>query len=645
MLKLSMEKYRYMFCMVIMFIVTLKVYSQGNYKIEYIDSISDEYPKNMELCTSSITKINFKLNSKNDLYSNVEVSEEMVTLKNNHFFIKNIFFDENSGVVDFSVFNSKGKKQNVESVMSDVQIQGVFYHDAKKVSIEKDFENKGEEFTFYYLKNYTDPKYFNRIFFNDSYPILRKEIVFFVPKWLEIEILEMNFKGYNIYKEIKETHVGKEIKYIATELPPLDEKPYSPPIAKSYPHLVILMKSYENNDDHFSILSNVDDLFSYYIQLYSQVNNESENLQSFVEDLLNECETEMCKIETLFYWVQDNIRYIAFENGIMGFKPEGAYQVFYNRYGDCKGKANLLKEMLILAGFDAKLGWIGTRSIPYDYSIPSLLVDNHMICVLDFDGNRYFLDATEEYIPINEYAQRIQGRQVLFADGNSYIIDTVPAELEIYSGTTKEFSCSYDNDKLVGVASVNYSGELKTSFLRNYHTSNTSLREEQFNDFLENYNNNIRIVNVQQGDFDDRSIPIQIDYNFEVSNKVFNINNSVYLNLEFDKELFDMTIDTTRIIDFDLQQSQYFVTNGVMEIPESYYVDYLPSNVSISRYSYEIDLSYSVSDKIILYSKKIYIIDPLIRKKDFNDWNSSINKLREFYNDQIVLKKIDNEKQ
>lgn len=80
----------------------------------------------------------------------------------------------------------------------------------------------------------------------------------------------------------------------------------------------------------------------------------------------------MEKIEAVFYWVQDNIRYIAFENGIMGFKPEAASKVYQNRYGDCKGMANLLKEMLKICGYDARLTWIGTNDIPYDYKTASL---------------------------------------------------------------------------------------------------------------------------------------------------------------------------------------------------------------------------------------------------------------------------------
>ena len=41
-------------------------------------------------------------------------------------------------------------------------------------------------------------------------------------------------------------------------------------------------------------------------------------------------------------------------------------------------------------------------------------------------GKRYFLDGTENFIALNDYAQRIQGKQVLIEDGKNYIIDKIP---------------------------------------------------------------------------------------------------------------------------------------------------------------------------------------------------------------------------
>ena len=119
--------------------------------------------------------------------------------------------------------------------------------------------------------------------------------------------------------------------------------------------------------------------------------------------------------------MQDNIRYIAFEDGLAGFIPATAQEVFKSKYGDCKGMANLMTEMLKLAGLEAYMTWIGTRHIPYDYTLPSLAVDNHCISTVIIGGKEYFLDGTEKYIPFGDYAWRIQGKEVLIGKGINMI--------------------------------------------------------------------------------------------------------------------------------------------------------------------------------------------------------------------------------
>jgi len=149
---------------------------------------------------------------------------------------------------------------------------------------------------------------------------------------------------------------------------------------------------------------------------------------------------------------KDNIKYIAFEDGIAGFKPEDAHTVLYNRYGDCKGMSNLLKEMLEIAGFDARLTWVGTRRIPYDYSIPSLAVDNHMVCSVMLADTSLVLDATEPFQHIDYVGERLQGRQVLIEDGSSYIIKKLAVE-NININLVEEqidFEIDLENDLLMG---------------------------------------------------------------------------------------------------------------------------------------------------------------------------------------------------
>src|SRR6185437_11119848 len=202
------------------------------------------------------------------------------------------------------------------------------------------------------------------------------------------------------------------------------------------------------------------------------------------------------KIEAIFYWVQDNIRYIAFENGLAGFRPEACQRVYSYKYGDCKGMANLLKEMLVLAGYDARLTWLGTRHIAYDYSTPSIAVDNHMICTVVLKGKYYFLDPTETFISFGDIAHRIQGRQVIIENGDSFIMEKTPEyskDRNLIKITTK---ATINGDLIEGKTKEEYNGEGKTQILQAYDQIKNHEKEDAIKNFLSGRDKNMTVENI-----------------------------------------------------------------------------------------------------------------------------------------------------
>lgn len=272
-----------------------------------------------------------------------------------------------------------------------------------------------------YNRKVKDIKYLTRVLFNDYYPIRKKEIEFIIPDNYNIELMEFNFEGFDIEKSKQYDPKKKTTKYLYTvnNLNAIKNEAGAPSAAKMFPHILVISKSYKIKDEEIMLFNNTDALYKWYRSLIEQVKNNPESLKNKVEEITTNDETQFDKMTSIFYWVQDNIRYIAFEDGIMGFKPQSDSEVFNNKYGDCKGMANLLRSMLKLVNIDARHTWIGTRDIPYDYSIPSLAVDNHMICTAFINERPYYLDATQKYIPIGKYAYRIQGRPTLIANGNN----------------------------------------------------------------------------------------------------------------------------------------------------------------------------------------------------------------------------------
>ena len=153
-----------------------------------------------------------------------------------------------------------------------------------------------------------------------------------------------------------------------------DEK-QMPATGKVYPHILITgsFKDYH-------------DMYCWSNKL-AQVDCNVPEINILLAKITAGCHTDMGKIRNTYAWVQQNIRYIAFEAGILGHRPDTPAEVLRRRYGGCKGMSLLLRTLLKAQGFDARLTDIGTIDIPYRMSeIATLASANHMICSLIYQG-------------------------------------------------------------------------------------------------------------------------------------------------------------------------------------------------------------------------------------------------------------------
>src|SRR5581483_12039727 len=103
-------------------------------------------------------------------------------------------------------------------------------------------------------------------------------------------------------------------------------------------------------------------------------------LARITDSLVANQPTELAKVKSIYYWVINNIKYVAFEDGMQGYIPRQADSICMKRYGDCKDMASIITAMLSVAKIPSYLTWIGTRDIPYSYDdVPLPMADNHMI--------------------------------------------------------------------------------------------------------------------------------------------------------------------------------------------------------------------------------------------------------------------------
>ena len=155
------------------------------------------------------------------------------------------------------------------------------------------------------------------MYFNDECPNILKEIVITVPNWLDIELREFNFAGNNIVKTI--VNDPKEEVTIYTykmeNVPAISKEGAIPGRSYIYPHILMLAKSFKVKDKTFPLFSSTADLYKWYKSLVDLMKDDTAVMKEKVAELTAKAKTDEEKIKNIFYWVQDNIRYIAFEIG------------------------------------------------------------------------------------------------------------------------------------------------------------------------------------------------------------------------------------------------------------------------------------------------------------------------------------------
>ena len=604
-------------------------------------SLREKYPKEDLVNLTSRDEISFDANKKEGkVIVNSVLKERMLNINNRITTTKYADYNNESSIEKIKVKN-RGDRDVAVGVSDEFyKSNDLFYNDVKLKYFNLTFPIQGYSYSYEVQKTYKDIKYFTSMYFNDECPNILKEIVITVPNWLDIELREFNFAGNNIVKTI--VNDPKEEVTIYTykmeNVPAISKEGAIPGRSYIYPHILMLAKSFKVKDKTFPLFSSTADLYKWYKSLVDLMKDDTAVMKEKVTELTAKAKTDEEKIKNIFYWVQDNIRYIAFEDGIAGFKPDESNNVFTKRYGDCKGMGNLTKQMLKLAGFDARLTWVGTKHIAYDYSVPSICVDNHMICTLLYKGKKYFLDGTEKYNSFGEYAERIQNKEVLIEDGDKFIVEKVPKVSADFNKEIYKANFVIENEKLKGVCNRTANGEARASFLQIFNSFETNKKGETLEKYLSSHEKNIEVNDIKTSDLKNRDLNLTIDYNILISNKVSNFDKDMYIDLENRNEFKDFELkDRKNNYEFDYKKN--YQSDISLAIPAGYKVTKLPDNLEINEDNFTVSIKYVQTPKEIIYKKSFVFKNAEIKADQMSKWNDFIKKLNKVYNQQITLSK------
>ena len=547
-----------------------------------------------------------------------------------------VFYDTESEVGEFIIRDHR-KKFLTEQVHDEhLKRSDLFHTDYRVKYVNLNFPLQGSERSVTTQKTFKDVKYLTSEYFSDNFRVQKGSVSLVIPPWLDVEVKEFNFDGFQIEKKISQQGDEKVITYQFQEIPPMLEESYTPGPSYLYPHIIILAQSFTYKETTTTLFSGIEDLYGWYNSLVENVPVKASVYQDKVDELIANCSTDEEKARNIYYWVQDNIRYIAFEDGIAGFQPDSPQNVFEKRYGDCKGMAILTKSMLEAAGLEAYLVWIGTDRLAYDYSFPSLAVDNHMIAALKLNDRLYFLDATEKYSEFGQYASRISGREAMVKEGEHFKIVKVPTDTTQNLDHT-QLNLVIQKESIQGVGQKRFEGESKVAFQNFVNAIGKDVQEDALSHIITQGQSNVSVKVTPNFDASLRGNSMELDYVVEMKNNIAEFDGTLYIDL--DPSSYKKWDFSERKNDYLLPFEEQIVSEIHLALPESYKIIELPKGLQLSNDLMDLEVSYEVIDKTLTYKKRIQFKKRTITKSQFDVWNDSFSKLNKTTQQQIILQK------
>jgi len=535
------------------------------------------------------------------------------------------------------------KKQVVTSISTeDIFQSGVFYADYRRRRFVFPSLINGAIGKLEYTKQITDPHLINTFFFDETIPVTKAEFSVTFPQEVSLryKLLGADTAKITISKK-RNGDKTTTFTWTLTDIAAYQHETDAPSHSYSAPHIAIYIESFQTKAGIQHIIANVSDLYQWYESHIRQIPaGNTTDLKKMVADLTHAAKSEEEKIRVIFQWVQANIRYIAFEDGMAGFVPRSSADVLTKRYGDCKDMANLLKDMLRFADVDAYHTWIGTRSKPYtSEQIPTTVLNNHMICSVKTNGQYIFLDATNPFLAFGKPSEMIQNKEALIGfDHDTYEIVKVPVVNRLENQRRDTVRIALQPDGLRGQFKSSLTGFRKDDLEIIHLRALVKNDNEYLRDFFEIGGNNISIDHSSIDGLGNSNIPASIYFDFLQPGYYKNINDKIYINLHLNKTIKGEKADLqkrTQLIEQQYQFEDHFT--AILTIPEGCTVSFIPSDASKTWPEFGVNAHYRKDGQKIILERTIYSNFLYLDKTQFEQWNNFLAAINAVYQQSITL--------
>jgi transglutaminase-like putative cysteine protease len=522
----------------------------------------------------------------------------------------------------------------------------VFYDDSRYAVISYSGLVKNAYTQTKYSLEHSDLHMLPDFLFQENIPVAKATFEVTAPKYVNINFILKGVDTSFVKRSVEEKGNNMVYTFTAADVPAYKDFSNVPSPWYYLTHVIPIVASYKlpNSNKTENVLGNTDDFYKYMYKYVRNLNMKDDTtLDKIVATVTKGDATPQQKAAHIYQWVQHNMHYIAFEQGLEGFVPREASVVLQRKYGDCKDMSNILVAMLRKAKLDAYHTWIGTRERPYTYEeTPSPIADNHMICAININGDWIFADGTHPVIPFGKIPDAIQDKEALIAiDEKNYKVVTLPEAPASDNITYDSTVMTFDESKVTGTVLQSYKGYkawdlgVMMMYRKNDEREKAikALTERGSNKYVQTSYN---VMATENGDKD-----ISVNSSFTIDNYVQQVKKETYINMNLKHTFEDMYINTEdRKVPYYNDYKEHIREVVVMDIPKDYRVTHIPApsrGGADGLWSYSISYKVDAKNRRVILTKEYTLNTMQIRPGQFATNNKLVDDLKKQYKETVTL--------
>lgn len=254
------------------------------------------------------------------------------------------------------------------------------------------------------------------------------------------EASAFQYRVFNLEVEPQET-TNEGVKTLTFEVKnqkPFKREPLIPTDTRVEPIILFIPEKF-GTDEYIGDMSSWEAYGKFMYELNSKHNNLSSEMKAKVKEMTAAATTDAEKIDILYKYVQENMRYVSVQLGIGGWRSYDAAYVEKNKYGDCKALTWFTKSMLESIGIESYPALVlaggehTTMNHPEDFSYPLF---NHVILTIPSEDT--WLECTSKDAPTNYLGSFTDNRSVMLITKDGGKLTRTPATpIEKNATTTK----------------------------------------------------------------------------------------------------------------------------------------------------------------------------------------------------------------